>query len=231
MSHDLIGIIQQMGTLPKLVVVVLVAMSLYSLYVAGERWLTYRRIAKQTHDFAVLVTELMREGKLKEALARCADRQFSESYLARLVNMSLTELESIRGKTVKLNPSESIERALDRARLAEVLTLRKGLSSLATVASVAPFVGLFGTVVGIITAFRAVSVASAGGVATLSTGIYEALVTTALGIFVAIPALWAYNYLVDSVESFEIQMESSSVELLDFCMKQLSVRGGGTSHG
>lgn len=229
MSQDLIGIIQQMGTLPKLVVVVLVAMSLYSLYVAGERWLTYRRIARQTHAFALLVTDLMREGKLKEALARCQDKQFSHSYLARLVSMSLSEFEGLRGKTLKLDPAESIERALERARLAEILTLRKGLSSLATVASVSPFVGLFGTVVGIITAFRAVAVASAGGVATLSTGIYEALVTTALGIFVAIPALWAYNYLVDSVESFEIQMESSSVELLDFCMKQLSSRG--TAHG
>lgn len=229
MSHDLIGMIQQMGTLPKLVVVVLVAMSLYSLYIAGERLWTYRRISRQTHAFAVLVTNLMREGKLKEALAHCQDRAFSESYLARLVNMALSEYEGLRGRSLKLDPSQTIERALERARLAEMLNLRKGLSSLATVASISPFVGLFGTVVGIISAFTAVAVSSSGGVATVSTGISEALVTTALGIFVAIPALWAYNHLVDNVESFEIQMESSSVELLDFCMKQLGARG--TAHG
>lgn len=225
MSHNMVDMILQMGPLPKLVIVVLVAMSLFSLYVAVERWYTFHRMARQTHDFAVLVTALLREGKIQEAIASCADRQYSESYLARLVSMALTEFEAVRGKAIRLDPTDAIERALERARYAETLELRKGLSSLATVASLAPFVGLFGTVVGIIGAFSAVAVSSSGGVATVSTGISEALVTTALGIFVAIPALWAYNYLVDRAESFEIQMESSSVELVDFCMKQLGMRG------
>lgn len=226
MSHDLIGMIQQMGIVPKLVVVVLVAMSLYSLYLAVERWYTFRRVASQTHAFATLVTGLMREGKLQEALARSGDTSFSDSYLARLVSMALTEHEVLRARTLRLDPEKTLERALERGRLAEILNLRKGLSSLATIASIAPFVGLFGTVVGIISAFTAVAVSSSGGVATVSTGISEALVTTAMGILVAIPALWAYNALVDSVEAFEIQMESSSVELLDFCMKQLGATRG-----
>ena len=134
MSQNLIDMIQQMGTLPKLVVVVLVVMSLYSLYVAVERWYTFRRIATQTHAFALLVTNLMREGKLKEALERCSDSNFADSYLARLVSMALTEYEVLRGRTLRLDPSDTIERALERARLAEILSLRKGLASLATIA-------------------------------------------------------------------------------------------------
>ena len=120
-------------------------------------------------------------------------------------------------------PGEDIEasrRALDRAEAITHAELKRGVSALATIGSSAPFVGLFGTVVGIINAFRGISTEKSTGLGAVAGGISEALVTTALGLFVAIPAVWAFNYFTTRLEGFDVEMGNSSSELIDYFLKR-----------
>jgi biopolymer transport protein ExbB/biopolymer transport protein TolQ len=114
---------------------------------------------------------------------------------------------------------EMVSRALDRSRVQTLTEMKRGLGGLATIGSTAPFIGLFGTVVGIINAFRGISAAGSGGVDVVSGGIAEALIATALGIFVAIPAVVAFNHFTGSLERFQVEMNSASSELVDFLYK------------
>ena len=102
--------------------------------------------------------------------------------------------------------------------------LKRGLSGLATIGATAPFVGLFGTTVGIINAFKGMASAKSAGLSSVAGGISEALVTTAFGLFVAVPAVWAYNIFTGKVEAFGIEMTNSSSELLDYFVKQKGKR-------
>ena len=115
---------------------------------------------------------------------------------------------------------EAINRSIDRATLRVTADLRRGLSGLATVASSAPFVGLLGTVLGIITAFQLMATSGSGGLASVSAGISEALITTAFGLLVAIPALMMYNYLTNRVEEMSVDIADASNELVDFFLKE-----------
>jgi biopolymer transport protein ExbB/biopolymer transport protein TolQ len=124
-------------------------------------------------------------------------------------------------------PGEEIEaskRALDRAQAIVHAELKRGVSGLATIGSTAPFVGLFGTVLGIINAFRGISTEKSTGLGAVAGGISEALVTTAIGLFVAIPAVWMYNYFTNKIEAFDVEMGNSSSELIDYFLKR-SQRG------
>src|SRR5271167_899008 len=102
--------------------------------------------------------------------------------------------------------------------------LKRGLGGLATIGSTAPFVGLFGTVVGILNAFNGIAKEKATGLAAVAGGISEALVTTAVGLFVAIPAVMMFNYLTGRVEAFDVEMDNSSSELIDYFLKRRSMR-------
>ena len=119
---------------------------------------------------------------------------------------------------------EASRRALERAEAIVHAELKRGLAGLATIGSTAPFVGLFGTVVGILNAFKGISGAKATGLAAVAGGISEALVTTAIGLFVAIPAVWMFNYFTGRVEAFDVEMENSSSELIDYFLKRRNVR-------
>ena len=101
-----------------------------------------------------------------------------------------------------------------------------GVSSLATIGSTAPFVGLFGTVVGIINAFTTMSTEKSAGIAAIAGGISEALVTTALGLLVAVPAVWAFNYFTGRVDAFDVEMGNSSSELVDYFVKRAEAKSG-----
>jgi biopolymer transport protein ExbB/biopolymer transport protein TolQ len=94
--------------------------------------------------------------------------------------------------------------------------MKRGLSALATIGSTAPFVGLFGTVVGILNAFKGIANSKATGLSAVAGGIAEALVTTAFGLLVAVPAVWAYNYFTNKVEAFDVEMDNSSMELINY---------------
>src|ERR1700730_13529203 len=210
---------RQMGPLPKAVVLGLFIMSAYSIGVMIDRFLAYNAARKQSRAFAPAVAGALREGKLDEAV-KIADR-YKKSHLAKVVVAGLQEFQAHQMSTEI--PGEEIEaskRALERAEAIVHAELKRGISGLATIGSTAPFVGLFGTVVGIINAFTSISNEKSTGLGAVAGGISEALVTTAIGLFVAIPAVWMYNYFTGKIEAFDVEMGNSSSELIDYFLKR-----------
>lgn len=196
------------------VIVLLLLMSVYSLAVTFERYLTFKSAAKQSREFVPKVSEMLKTSHLSEALQ--LSREYKKSHLAVVVNSGLQELTASNIK----NPLRKAKRALRRAAAMKTADLQRGLSSLATVGSTAPFVGLFGTVVGIINAFTKMNEAQNAGIGVISGAIAEALITTAFGLVVAIPAVWMFNYFTNRVHVFAIEMENSAEELIDFFLQQ-----------
>ncbi len=216
---DPISLWHQMGILAKLVVIILFVMSGWSIGVMIDRWMAYSAARKQSRAFAPAVAGALREGKIDEAI-RVAERN-KKSHLAKVVTAGLQEFKA-HGESSEI-PGEQIEaskRALERAEAIVHAELKRGLGGLATIGATAPFVGLFGTVVGILNAFRGISEQKATGLGAVAGGIAEALVTTAVGLFVAIPAVMMYNYLSGRVEAFDVEMDNSSSELVDYFLKR-----------
>jgi len=213
----------QMGGLARGVVILLFFMSAYSIGVMIDRFMAYNAAKKQSRQFAPAVAGALREGKLDEAV-KIADR-YKKSHLAKVVVAGLQEFQAHQISTEI--PGEEIaasHRALERAEAIVHAELKRGVSGLATIASSAPFVGLFGTVAGIINAFQGISTQKSTGLGAVAGGISEALVTTAIGLFVAVPAVWAYNYFTGRIEAFDVEMGNSSSELVDYFLKR-SQRG------
>lgn len=209
----------QMGFLAKAVVVILFIMSAWSIGVMIDRLLAYNAARKQSRLFAPAVAGALKDGKLDEAI-KIADR-YPKSHLAKVVVAGLQEFRAHEMSTEI--PGEKIEasgRALERAEAIVHAELKRGVSSLATIGSTGPFVGLFGTVVGIINAFKGISTEKSTGLGAVAGGISEALVATAIGLFVAIPAVWMYNYFTNRIEAFDVEMGNSSSELIDYFLKR-----------
>ena len=120
--------------------------------------------------------------------------------------------------------AQASKRALERATAITNAELKRGISGLATIGSTAPFVGLFGTVFGIISAFQGMSSEKSTGLSAVAGGISEALITTAFGLFVAVPAVWMFNYFNSKIESFGVEMNNSSSELIDYFLKKRGKR-------
>src|ERR1700760_1198208 len=214
-----------MGVLAKLVVLCLFIMSAWSIGVMIDRLIAYNAARKQSRAFAPAVAGALREGKLDEAV-KIADR-FNKSHLAKVVVAGLQEFKAHQMSSEI--PGEDIEaskRALERAEAIVHAELKRGVSGLATIGLTAPFVGLFGTVFGIINAFRSISPEKSTGLGAVAGGISEALVTTAIGLFVAIPAVWMFNFFTNKIEAFDVEMGNSSSELIDYFLKR-SQRGAG----
>src|SRR6202171_4240822 len=212
-----------MGVMAKCVVLCLFIMSAWSIGVMIDRFMAYNAAKKQSRAFAPAVAGALREGKLDEAV-KIADR-YKKSHLAKVVVAGLQEFQAHQLSTDI--PGEEIEaskRALERAEAIVHAELKRGISGLATIGSTAPFVGLFGTVVGIINAFSSISTSKSTGLGSVAGGISEALVTTAIGLFVAIPAVWMYNFFTNKIEAFDVEMGNSSSELIDYFLKR-SQRG------
>jgi len=216
---DVIALWKQMGWLARIVVIALFVMSAWSIGVMIDRLLAYNAARKQSRAFAPAVAGALREGKLDEAI-KIADR-YKKSHLAKVV---VAGLQEFRAHQISSEiPGEEIEaskRALERAEAIVHAEMKRGVSSLATIGSTAPFVGLFGTVVGIINAFKNMANEKSTGIAAVAGGISEALVTTAVGLFVAIPAVWMFNYFTNKVEAFDVEMGNSSSELIDYFLKR-----------
>jgi biopolymer transport protein ExbB/biopolymer transport protein TolQ len=209
----------QMGDLAKGVVFVLFIMSIWSLAVMIDRWLYFSAARKQSREFAPKVAGALREGKLDEAV-KVADRN-KKSHLAEVVTAGLQEFRNYGGgSSVTPEQIESSKRALERAEAIVHAKLKRGLGALATIGSTAPFVGLFGTVAGILKAFNEIATMKTPGIGAVAGGISEALVTTAFGLLVAVPAVWTFNYFTNKVESFDVEMDNSSSELVDYFIKQ-----------
>jgi biopolymer transport protein ExbB/TolQ len=222
-NFDLRTLWSTMNWLAKGVVLVLFIMSAWSIGVMIDRALAYNAARKQSRAFAPAVAGALREGKLDEAV-KIADR-FNKSHLAKVVVAGLQEFKAHQVNTDI--PGEEVEasrRALERAEAIVHAELKRGVSSLATIGSTAPFVGLFGTVVGIMHAFQSISTSKSTGIGAVAGGISEALITTAVGLFVAIPAVWAFNYFTNRIEAFDVEMGNSSSELIDYFLKRSQAR-------
>jgi biopolymer transport protein ExbB len=212
-----------MGTLAKCVVIVMFLMSAWSIGVMIDRLMAFNAARKQSRAFAPAVAGALREGKLDEAI-KIADR-YKKSHLAKVVVAGLQEFQAHQGSTeISGEEMDASKRALERAEAIVHAELKRGVSALATIGSTAPFVGLFGTVVGIINAFKTMAAEKTPGIGAIAGGISEALVTTAIGLFVAVPAVWMYNYFTGRVDSFDVEMGNSSSELVDYFLKRTQAR-------
>jgi biopolymer transport protein ExbB len=218
-GFDIVSMWNQMGVGARAVVVVMFLMSAWSIGVMIDRYIAFNAARKQSRQYAPAVAGALREGKLDEAVK--VSERYKKSHLAKVVVAGLQEFQAhemtaeIPGETI-----ESSKRALERAQAITHAELNRGLSGLATIGSTAPFVGLFGTVIGIINAFEGISTEKSTGLGAVAGGISEALVATAIGLFVAIPAVWMFNYFNSKVEAFDVEMDNSSSELIDYFLKK-----------
>lgn len=224
MEFGLLHLVQQMSWLALGVALILALMSIYSIGLMIERYLSFNAAKKQSLRFATQATQLLKQNKLKEVIA--ASKNYKKSHLAKVVSAGLYEFTyetENPGAAADFDVVEAAKRAIEREATMTSAEFKRGLGGLATIGTTAPFIGLFGTVVGIINAFRGMAMTGSGGLGAVSAGIAEALVTTAFGLFVAIPAVWMYNYFMNRIERFNIEMGNSANELLDFFIKR---RGG-----
>jgi len=204
-----------MGLFARIVVIVMGIMSIASLVVLGERLFVYRRSNRESKAFAEKMGSILVTGDLDAAANAAVSKDLGRVISAGL-NAYKSNLSADRDHTF-----EAVARALERQSQREIQSLKKGHGLLATVGSTAPFVGLLGTVMGIVTAFQLMASSGSGGLGTVSAGIAEALVTTAFGLLVAIPAVMAYNYLQGWVDGRSVDLSESSNELLDIVAKKL----------
>jgi biopolymer transport protein ExbB/biopolymer transport protein TolQ len=197
-----------MGLFARLVVGVLAVMSVASLFVMGERLVFFSRMSGESRAFAERVARVLQADGL-----RAATDLKGGGYLGRVIGAGLGAFK-VAPQNADI-ATESVARALERQASREVQTLKRGLGLLATVGSTAPFVGLLGTVMGIVTAFQKMAESGSGGLGTVSAGIAEALVTTAFGLLVAIPAVMGFNFLQSWVDGRAVDISESSNEFLD----------------
>ena len=218
-GFDIISMWRSMGWPARSVVIVLLIMSAWSIGVMIDRYLAFSAARKQSREFAPAVAGCLKEGKIEEAIS--VAEQNKKSHLAKVVTAGLQEFKAhTESSDIPGEEIEASKRALERAEAIVHAELKRGLGGLATIGSTAPFVGLLGTVAGILNAFIGIQNQKATGLAAVAGGIAEALVTTALGLFVAIPAVWMFNYFTNKVEAFDVEMDNSSSELIDYFLKR-----------
>ena len=208
----------QMGLFAKLVVLTLAIMSLASLVVMFERIVVYMRSGSESVKFAEKMAGVLSGGDV--AAAAAAGLTKNVGHLGRTINAGLTAFKT--APTNKEVAVDSVARALERQAAREVQSFKRGLGVLATVGSTAPFVGLLGTTMGIVNSFQQMAAAGSGGLGTVSAGIAEALITTAFGLLVAIPAVMAFNFLQGWVDGRSVDLSESSNEFLDVVTKHFA---------
>lgn len=223
MGHSIVDIWHQMGFLAKAIAVFMLGMSIYSVGVFIERLLLYRAAKKQSIEYLPIATKALREGDYRAAVE--AARRYNKSHLAKVLSAGLQQFLFERDEEAGHDAVESVRLAVERAAALTTAEMKRGLGGLATIGATAPFVGLLGTVIGIINAFTGMAATGSGGIGAVSAGIAEALINTAVGLGVAIPAVWMFNYFTGQIEFFGIEMANSSSELIDFFLK----RQGGTA--
>jgi len=221
MQFGLLEMWQAMGPVAKAVAILLIALSIISLYLFIERQLVFRRARAKSKQVAPKLADLLKKGQVKEALTLSAKKENKGSHLARVTAAGIQEF--LEGKEANLSIEQQIasaQRGCERASTIFSQELKRGLSTLATIATSAPFIGLFGTIAGIINAFRGMALTGSGGIGAVAGGIAEALVTTAFGIGVAIIALWCYNTLNTKIEVYDAEMSNTSSQIVDFFIRK-----------
>jgi biopolymer transport protein ExbB len=221
MEMSLIELWGTMGWFARGIVFVLAIMSIWSLSISFKKWWDLRQAQSETRRFAPEFSQFLEEDNMGEAI-NLAD-QYKKSHVARVLGGALTEVRPlIQDGSVTVADINSAERAIEREMLMTITDLKRGLGVLATVGSTAPFVGLLGTTMGVVNAFMGMSVSGSGGLSAISAGIAEALITTAFGLLVAIPAVWLYNYFQTKIDNLTAEMTYTSKEMIDYLIKGVS---------
>ncbi|MBN2495696.1 MAG: MotA/TolQ/ExbB proton channel family protein [Deltaproteobacteria bacterium] len=217
----------QMGFIAKAVVVILGIESIFVIAVSLERLIVYVRARGQSRRYAMHIRRMLERGEYQQAADAAA--QFQGSHIAKVIRSGLQEyVKGTEGDgKAAYDVLGAVNRALEKTGERQMAQLRRGLAGLATVGSTAPFVGLFGTVFGIINSFQGMAKEGGGGLGAVSAGIAEALVTTAVGIGVAVVAVLLYNYFTAKAESLQVDTNESAVEIMDVLIKQSSSPAAG----
>jgi biopolymer transport protein ExbB/TolQ len=225
MNMSLTELWSSMSWAAKGVVLVLLIMSIYSIWVMVERFITFQKAKNQSLKLLGALSNVLTKGEYNQAID--ITKKYKESHLAKVISAGLLEFEAARRDKRTVDPEVPLEAArqgMDRTAMITVAELKENLGALATIGATAPFVGLFGTVLGIIHAFQKMAT-SGGGIASVSAGIAEALITTAFGLFVAIPAVWAYNYFQNRIDRFTVEMSNSGSEMAIYFLKEGNAQG------
>jgi len=223
MTMDWAHIWSVMSPLVKGIMLLLIFLSIYSVAVFIERLLTFSKARKQSVKFALEIGQLLKQDKIREGIDLA--KKYKESHVAKVVSAGLLEFNyGEHGTTVGHDTVAAAERAIERSALMTTADMKKGLGGLATIATTAPFIGLFATVIGIIRSFAGMAATGTGGLGAVSAGIAEALYGTAAGLGVAIPAVWFYNYFLNKIERFQVEMSNSSSELVDYFLKRQAAK-------
>jgi biopolymer transport protein ExbB len=221
MNLSLMGLWTQMGAFAKGIVIVLAIMSIWSLTIMIQKWWTIRRAQAETKRFAPEFSQFLEEDNLTEAIKLAEG--YKRSHVARVLGNALSEVKPlIMDGSVTVADINSAERAVEREMLMTIVDLKRGLGVLATVGATAPFVGLLGTTMGIVNAFTGMAASGSGGLSAISAGIAEALITTAFGLMVAIPAVWMFNYFSTKIDNLTAEMTYTSKEMIDYLIKGVS---------
>ena len=220
---DFLELWEQMGVTVKLLMGLLALMSMASVGVYFERLFTFTQATTQSKAFAPAVAKHLKDGKLKEAIKMAGTKNYRYSHLGKVVAAGIQEYQFQQDSGVAMSKDDvvdSVRRSIQRATALTATDLKKGMGILATIGSTAVFVGLLATTLGVINAFQGIAATGSGGLGAVSGGISEALVGTAIGLFVAIPAVWFFNHLTGRLEYYNVEMDNSSSELVDYFIKK-----------
>jgi biopolymer transport protein ExbB/biopolymer transport protein TolQ len=206
------------------VIVCLALLSVFSVGMIIERQRRLSSASRESAKFKPEFKKFLHGGEVKDLIE--AGRLYPNSYVAQVVSAGIIEYDGVGQSGGDQAASlELVASALRDSMSETLIQLRRGLGFLATIGSTAPFVGLFGTVVGIINAFRSIAATGSGGMSVVSGGIAEALVSTAMGIFVAIPAVVAFNHFTGKIETFHVEMNRASSQLVNRLFKMPELKG------
>jgi biopolymer transport protein ExbB len=220
MNMSLIELWHSMGWFAKGIVFVMAVMSIASLGVSLNKWLKLLKMQRETAKYAPEFSRFLQEEQMEGAIGLAA--KYKHSHVARVLTGALEEIKPLLRDNHQITAADinSSERAIERNQIILISELKRGTGILATVGSTAPFVGLLGTTMGIVNAFTGMAAGGgSGGIAAISAGIAEALITTAFGLLVAIPAVWLYNYFQTKADFLVVEMTYSGKELIDYLIK------------
>jgi biopolymer transport protein ExbB/TolQ len=229
MQLSLLDLWGTMGWFARTIVFILAVMSILSLGTAFAKWFKLRKAQKETSKFAPEFSRFLQEEQMAGAISLAT--KYKHSHVARVLAGALEEIKPLlRDGNVTAADINSAERAIERNELILIAEMKRGTGILATVGATAPFVGLLGTTMGVVNAFTGMaSGGGSGGLAAVSAGIAEALITTAFGLLVAIPAVWIYNYFQTKADFLTVEMTYSGKELIDYLIKNVGSEFGRSS--
>ena len=221
---SLTELLRHVGIFGGAVIFCLALLSVFSVGMIIEKHRRFASASGQSEKFKAEFKKFLHGGDVQNLIEAAGQHQ--NSHVAQVVSAGIAEYDAVNQNGGDPTASLDLVTSALRDSISETLIqLKRGLGFLATIGSTAPFVGLFGTVVGIINAFRSIAATGSGGMSVVSGGIAEALVSTALGIFVAIPAVVAFNHFTGKMETFHVEMNRASSQLVNRLFKIPELKG------